>query len=352
MLFFITAVLLFACAPDHRPLAPLTPAGKINPQTTVAPSERLFVVWDCGADQWTTAQDSTWTLFYPQSRFLITSEGIRITEYLDDNRKAVYDAFPETNPRYATRARAEFITHENQCALWSDIIDRDSVYVRLYRGDIFWKWRTIPLHAQYILRTDDEETQVAQTLDGLVVHPSFGRFAERLHWISGRPVVVCYAEFFWPGQVKIGPKARSHINLFRRSNTVIFVLAVVLSAASACADNGPDLSDVEWSEVSADLLLLDPRWDYFDLNLLDPRSYAFGDQRFDYLRRCDGYASRSFDGGAAVILRECNAQKLRDGKAYWLLEDGALDKYNYDEDELITLNGYKYGYGPRASLWL
>lgn len=171
MLLLITAVLLFACAPEHHPLAPLDPAGKINPQTAVSPSERLFVVWDCGADQWATAQDSTWTIFYPQSRFLIRSKGIRITEYLDDNRKAVYDAFSETN--LINRARAGLITHENYCALWSDIIDRDSVSVRLYQGEVFWKWRTLPLHAQYVQRIGDEETQVAQTRDSLVVHPSF-----------------------------------------------------------------------------------------------------------------------------------------------------------------------------------
>lgn len=73
----------------------------------------------------------------------------------EDNRKAVYDAFPGTNPRYATRARAGFITHDNYCALWSDIIDRDSVHVRLYQGEVFWKWRTFPLHSQYVLRTGD-----------------------------------------------------------------------------------------------------------------------------------------------------------------------------------------------------
>ena len=27
-----------------------------------------------------------------------------------------------------------------------------------------------------------------------------------------------------------------------------------------------------------------------------------------------------------------------------ILKDGALDQYDFDEDEVITLNGYQYGY--------
>ena len=103
---------------------------------------------------------------------------------------------------------------------------------------------------------------------------------------------------------------------------MIFILAVALIAASACADNGPDLSDVEWSEVNTNVLLLDPRWDYFERNNLEERDslngvgpYTLGDPRFDELSFCDGYARCSFDGGTAVILRKCGARKLRDGKA-------------------------------------
>ena len=136
------------------------------------------------------------------------------------------------------------------------------------------------------------------------------------------------------------------------------VLALLLPL-SVSAGGMPDLDELEPSGVSADVLLLDPRW---ETHYVSGRGYywsgsghyAFGDPRFDRLEECHGYAKRSFSGGSVFILRDCKAGKV-------IERDDDLSAYHYllgDEAEeqedvpIVTLNGYRYGewwwYGSEA----
>lgn len=131
---------------------------------------------------------------------------------------------------------------------------------------------------------------------------------------------------------------------------LLFIAAlIVILPLPILADDG--LDQLEPSSVNADVLLLDPRWDAFLADIgyywTGSGEYSFGDPRFDELEYCRGYAKRTFDGGAAFILRKCRASLTvldSDGELpngfYYILWSNAVEK---SDSEIRTWNGHRYG---------
>ena len=177
------ALLLFAVGCDQAP-APTAPepvAPKINPQTPVAPGERLYVVWPCGAQAWQTARDSTYTVFYGlDSRLAISPAGIHVSEYRTPTSSSVYWASPEYSKEHRNRARTGFETAGDDCVLWSDLIDQTTTPVRIYQGEVIWKWRDLPDHSQWAIVEQGEDYTIAHVRGDSVVHRDFRRYAARV----------------------------------------------------------------------------------------------------------------------------------------------------------------------------
>lgn len=192
--FIALALLLFGAGCDqapvptaHEPIA----ASKINPQTPVAPGERLYAVWPCGAQDWQTARDSTvfYTVFYGlDSRLAISPAGVQVREYLTPSSSRRYWAQPEYSKALPHRvlARTGFETAGDDCILWSDIIDEATTPVRIYRGEVIWKWRSSPEHSQWALVEQDEDYTIARVRGDSVIHRDFQYTGVRPLFLEGR----------------------------------------------------------------------------------------------------------------------------------------------------------------------
>ena len=124
--------------------------------------------------------DSVWTIFYGSKRFYTDGKRVHISEYLTPNSKRVYWASETASERYK-RASAGLVLSDNTCAIWSDLIDRDTSVVRIYRGEVKWIYRDYPDHSQYALVENEENCRIAYVRDSLVVHRDFD------HWIDRDP---------------------------------------------------------------------------------------------------------------------------------------------------------------------
>ena len=163
-----------ACSIDHA-VAPLDPAAKISTRDS---SERHYIHWTCGADKWSMPADSAWTIFYGSNRFYTDGNHVQISEYLTANTKRVYWAAATASERYQ-RAGAGLVLSDSTCALWSDLIDRDTSVVRIYRGEVKWRYRDYPNHSQYALVENEEYYRIAYVQDSLVVHRDFDYWFDR-----------------------------------------------------------------------------------------------------------------------------------------------------------------------------
>ena len=168
------SVVWVACSVDH-PVAPLAPAAKI---TTNDSSEQHYIHWTCGANEWSLPADSVWTIFYGSNRFYTDGNRVQISEYLTPNAKRVYWAAETANERYK-RASAGLVLSDDTCAIWSDLIDRDTSVVRIYRGEVKWRYRGYADHSQYALVENEEYYRIAYVRDSLVVHRDFDYWLDR-----------------------------------------------------------------------------------------------------------------------------------------------------------------------------
>lgn len=165
------SVVWVTCSTEHT----LGPAAKT---TTGDPSERLYIHWTCGANEWSVPTDSVWTIFYGTNRFYTDGKRVQISEYLTSNAKRVYWASETASERYK-RASAGLVVSDSTCALWSDLIDRDTSVVRVYRGEVKWLYRGYPDHSQYALVENEEYYRIAYVRDSLVVHRDFDYWLDR-----------------------------------------------------------------------------------------------------------------------------------------------------------------------------
>ena len=170
------SVVWVACSTEHT-VAPLDPAAKT---TTSDSSERLYIHWPCGANEWSLPADSVWTIFYGSNRFYTDGQRVHVSEYLTPNAKRVYWAAETASERYQ-RASAGLVLSDSTCAMWSDLIDRDTSVVRIYRGEVKWLYRGDADHSQYALIEDEENYRIAYVRDSLVVHRDFD------HWLDRDP---------------------------------------------------------------------------------------------------------------------------------------------------------------------
>ena len=106
------SVVWLACSIDHA-LAPLDPAAK---RTTDDSSERHYIHWTCGANEWSLPADSVWTIFYGSNRFYTDGQRVHISEYLTANSKRVYWAAETASERYQ-RASAGLVLSDDTCAI-------------------------------------------------------------------------------------------------------------------------------------------------------------------------------------------------------------------------------------------
>ena len=168
------SVVWVTCSIDHT-VAPLGPAAKT---TTGGSSERHYIHWTCGANEWSMSADSVWTVFYGSKRFYTDGKRVQISEYLTPNSRRVYWAAETASERYQ-RAGAGLVLSDDTCALWSDLIDRDTSVVRIYRGEVKWHYRDYPDHSQYALVENEEYYRIAYVRDSLVVHRDFDYWLDR-----------------------------------------------------------------------------------------------------------------------------------------------------------------------------
>ena len=168
------SVVWVACSTDYT-VAPSGPAAKM---TTGDSSDRHYIHWTCGANEWSVPADSVWTIFYGTNRFYTDGQRVQISEYLSPNTKRVYWAAETASERYK-RASAGLVMSDNTCAIWSDLIDRDTSVVRVYRGEIKWRYRDYPKHSQYALVENEENYRIAYVRDSLVVHRDFDYWLDR-----------------------------------------------------------------------------------------------------------------------------------------------------------------------------
>ena len=162
------SVVWVTCSIEHT-VAPLGPAAKT---TTGDSSERHYIHWTCGANEWFLPADSVWTIFYGSNRFYTDGQRVQISEYLTPDSKRVYWAAETANERYK-RASAGLVLSDDTCAIWSDLIDRDTSVVRIYRGEVKWRYRGYADHSQYALVENEEYYRIAYVRDSLVVHRDF-----------------------------------------------------------------------------------------------------------------------------------------------------------------------------------
>lgn len=178
-----------ACSTDYT-VAPSIPAAKIS---TGDSSERYHIHWACGADEWSMPADSVWTIFYGSNRFYTEGQRVQISEYLTANSKRVYWASETASERYK-RASAGLALSDNTCAIWSDLIDQDTSVVRVYRGEVKWRYRGYPDHSQYALVENEEYYRIAYVRDSLVVHRDFDYWFDR----DPHPVALGDAQAYYP----------------------------------------------------------------------------------------------------------------------------------------------------------
>ena len=144
---FVLAIasIYVACDFDDHPIDS-RPAGKI---ATDAEEDCIAVQWDCDL----TENDADYSVFYKQFRFRIEGdEPVEITEYLTSNSKQVYDSDLESSDRHL----AFFAQADGKCGLRSTAIDDDSQWLRLFAGEVEWRYRGDAAHSQYSLLDTDE----------------------------------------------------------------------------------------------------------------------------------------------------------------------------------------------------
>ena len=174
LMLFGMSVAWVACSTDYT-VAPSGPAAKM---TTGDSSERYYIHWTCGADEWFMPADSVWTIFYGSNRFYTDGQRVHISEYITLSSKRVYWAAETANERYK-RAGVGLVLSDNTCAIWSDLIDQDTSVVRIYRGEVKWRYRAYPDHSQYALVENEEYYRIAYVRDSLVVHRDFDYWFDR-----------------------------------------------------------------------------------------------------------------------------------------------------------------------------
>lgn len=145
VLVLAIASIYVACDFDDHPIDS-RPAGKV---ATDAEEDCIAVQWDCDL----TENAADYSVFYKQFRFRIEGdEPVEITEYLTSNSKQVYDSDLESSDRHL----AFFAQADGKCEFRSTAIDDDSKWVRIFAGEVEWRYRGDAVHSQYSLLDTDE----------------------------------------------------------------------------------------------------------------------------------------------------------------------------------------------------
>ena len=177
-LVFATIFIWMACSIDELPFEPMgDPAAK----TTVAEAPCFIIQWDCNPSMWMTEADSVYSIFYQNYRFQTRGSAVILTEYIDDSSKREYEAHPTLSVFERKRARFQW-TDDGKCGLWSDAIRDTTVAVRIFEGDVQWRYRTLPSHTQYAVKEDDVPYKIATVNEDTTLrYVDFYSFHDRLN---------------------------------------------------------------------------------------------------------------------------------------------------------------------------
>ncbi len=148
---FIAAFTVLISCGDQIPTNP-TSAGKI----TVEGEPISYIVWECGADEWMDAADSTWTIFF-HGKFRLYIEGttVEISEY-SPTSKLVYEAGDPGRPNFSLYA------YGSRCMATTELIGTEIPDIRIWRGDVDWLYRDDPQNSRYVLYENDLVYQIAR----------------------------------------------------------------------------------------------------------------------------------------------------------------------------------------------
>lgn len=175
---FLVAFLVLSCQMDELPFAPMGgPATKM----TVAKDSCFVIQWDCDPSMWMTEADSVYSIFYQTYRFQARGSAVILTEYIDSNSKRVYEAHPTLSVSERNRARFQW-TDDGKCGLWSDAIRDTTVAVRVFKGDVQWRYRALPNHSQYAVKEDGMSYKIAKVNEDTTLrYVDFYSFHDRLN---------------------------------------------------------------------------------------------------------------------------------------------------------------------------
>lgn len=160
LIITIMAVLALVWVSCDEGISPFGPpdeaAGKMNANT----EDVFMAVWDCEHEMWTEPQDSTFTIFYGNFSFSISSNGLETTEYLTANSKQVYQSGNIRGPY--DRHSAIFRYADGQCGFASSAFVDTSITIRIFERDLEWRYRGLPLHSEYAVDVDGELYRIAR----------------------------------------------------------------------------------------------------------------------------------------------------------------------------------------------
>ena len=176
-LVFAAICIWMACSIDELPFEPMgDPAAKM----TVAEDACFVIQWDCDPSMWMTEADSVYSVFYQNYRFQTRGSAVILTEYIDDSSKREYEAHPTLFVLERKRARFQW-TDDGKCGLWSDAIRDTTVAVRVFEGDVQWRYRSLPSHTQYAVKEDGVSYKIATVnADTTLRYVDFYSFHNRL----------------------------------------------------------------------------------------------------------------------------------------------------------------------------
>ena len=177
-LIFAAICIWMACSIDELPFEPMgDPAAK----TTTEEDPCFVIQWDCNPSMWMTEADSVYSIFYQNYRFQTWGSAVILTEYIDGSSKREYEADPTLSVFERKRARFQW-TDDGKCGLWSDAIRDTTVAVRIFEGDVQWRYRTLPSHSQYAVKEDGVSYKIATVnADTTLKYVDFYSFHDRLN---------------------------------------------------------------------------------------------------------------------------------------------------------------------------
>ena len=155
ILFILAALVIYVACDFQSPVDFGLGLSAPSPKATTGAS-CIIVQWSCDSDSWMTREDSTFSVFY--KNFLIHTGGEVpiVTEFISEDSKKVYlSGRPGGH-------HAIFVASGSSCGLWSTVFSDATAEVKVFKGEVDWRYRNLPAHSEYVLVEDGEKYRVAR----------------------------------------------------------------------------------------------------------------------------------------------------------------------------------------------